>query len=232
MKTIKTFLLSICFLTTISVWGQQNPIEKPYIEVTGTAEEYVIPDEIYISISLKEKSKTTVEMQEKSLKEALKSLDIDLKNLSLSDADADYVRVSWKKDVVVTKKYQLKVSDAATVGKVYQKLDELGINEAFIQRVAHSKIDSLKKEIQIKAIKSAKEKANYLLQAVGEKCGKPLRILQDMTFYRTEYKVIPYAGGVRKMNSAEEYKEEKAEDEIRFQKIRLFSEINVLFSIE
>lgn len=47
----------------------------------------IIPDEIYIRITIKEryenKEKLTIEMQEEKLKTALKEIGIDIKNLSL-----------------------------------------------------------------------------------------------------------------------------------------------------
>ena len=35
-----------------------------------------------------------------------------------------------------------------------------------------------RKEVKIQAIKAAKEKANYLLNAIGNKAGKPLEIIE------------------------------------------------------
>ena len=69
-------LLTMAFLmTTIFAFGQTNTSkseEQPYIEVTGTAEKEVIPDEIYIGIIIREKyvnkEKVTIEEQEQKLK--------------------------------------------------------------------------------------------------------------------------------------------------------------------
>lgn len=72
------------------------------------AEKEVIPDEIFIRIVIVEKYvdkvKISIEEQEEKLKNAVKSLDIDLSNLYLSDVNADYVTVRWKKKDVLTKK--------------------------------------------------------------------------------------------------------------------------------
>lgn len=153
--------------------------DPPYIEVTGTAKMEIVPDEIYIKIVLKErqegKEKITIEKQEIELKAALKSLGISLENFYLSDAVSNYIKVRWsKKDVIISKEYILKVENAEMVGKVFEKLDELNILEANIERVDHSKIIEYNKEVKIKAIKAAKNKADYLLKAIGEKKGKAL----------------------------------------------------------
>jgi len=101
----------------------------PYIEVNGYAEKEVIPNEIYIGIILRErienKEKIWIEFQEKQLKESLNTLNIPISSLSMADANADYVKVSWQKRDVLTKKdYQLKVGNATTVGKVFQELEK------------------------------------------------------------------------------------------------------------
>ena len=44
-----------------------------------------------------DKVKISIEEQEEKLKNAVKSLDIDLSNLYLSDVNADYVTVRWKR---------------------------------------------------------------------------------------------------------------------------------------
>jgi hypothetical protein len=97
-------------MTTIFAFGQTNTskTEEPYIEVTGTAEKEVVPDEIYIGIIICEKYvnkvKVTIEEQEEKLKTAVKLLGIDLTNLYLSDANADYTKIRWQKKDVLTKK--------------------------------------------------------------------------------------------------------------------------------
>jgi len=243
MNKLKQLLTMAFLLTTILTFGQTSNLkaeEQPYIEVTGTAEQEVIPDEIYIGIVIREKYvskvKVTIEEQEEKLKSAVKSLGIDLTDLFLSDANADYVKVYWlTKDVLTKKNYTLKVSDATTVGKVFKELEKLEITDANISRVNHSKLDSLRKAVKIMAIKAAKDKADYLLTAIGEQTGKPLvirenEILPNQTLSNlnirgsrsseTEY----YVDGM-KMKSEEN-------NEIQFQKIKIQTSIYVKFSIK
>ena len=212
---------------------------KPYIEVNGTAEQEVIPDEIFVKIIIREKyvnrEKVTIDVQENKLKEALTSIGIDLKNLSLADADADFVRVRWtKKDVLTRKDYVLKLNSAAQVGEVFQELDKLEISDADIARVNHSKMDSLNKAVKIMAIKAAKDKADYLLTAIGEKTGKPLIINETGNYsVRTAAGIVNTRGS---RSEALEYyvdgiKTKSSEEEIQFQKIKVRSEIYVKFSI-
>ncbi|MBK9286168.1 MAG: SIMPL domain-containing protein [Flavobacteriales bacterium] len=135
-----------------------------------------MPDEIHIAIDLRERgsgnSKVTVDKQELDLKAAVKGLGIDATSLTLSDAMADLVPKKFRDDDVIARKgYMLKVADAEMVRKVFLELDRLQIEDARIHHVSHSKEVELRREQRIKAIKAAKEKADYLLEAIGEKDG-------------------------------------------------------------
>ncbi|MEZ4722776.1 MAG: hypothetical protein R2813_12955 [Flavobacteriales bacterium] len=55
MKHVTTLTLAIITLSQFSLGQvQQNQSEKPYIEVTGHADKKIVPDEIYLSITIKE----------------------------------------------------------------------------------------------------------------------------------------------------------------------------------
>ena len=237
MRTLRTFYVLAFFLACLPAFCQSYG-NTAYIEVSGTAEKEIIPDQIYISMVIREKYsgkiKITIEEQEEKLKSSIRSLGIDLANLSLSDANADYVRVRWsKKDVLTKKDYILMVSDATTVGQVFAELEKLEITDASISRVSHSRMDSLKKEIRIMAIKDAKEKADYLLAAIGEQTGKALIVKENdgsgTTFRgaRSEGTAY-YIDGVRVVGKVKLNEEEGVE----FQKIRIKVEIYVKFSIK
>jgi len=211
--------------------------EPPYIEVTGIAEQEVVPDEIYVSIIIREKyinkEKVSIQAQEEKLKGQLKSLGIDMSNLFLSDANADLITIRWKNTGLLTQKeYTLKLSNATQVGQVFEQLDKLDITDAAIQRVHHSKLDSLKKEVKIAAVKAAKAKADYLLAAIGEQTGKAL-IVQE-----TDNPAYPMVGAAfqnaRALNdpNLSETVVATADTDLQFRKIKIEARIYVKFSIK
>jgi hypothetical protein len=243
MNNLKLLLIGTLLLTTMLTFGQTTTTitnEDPYIEVTGTAEKEVIPDEIYIGIIIREKYlnkvKVTIGEQEEKLKNTIQLLGIDMANLTLTDANADYVKIHWKnKDVLTKKDYTLKVSNATTVGQVFQELDKLEITDAFISSVNHSKMDSLRKEIKIAAIKAAKNKADYLLTAIGEQTGKPLIIKETVENNISSNVNVNFRGS--RSNETYYYIDgikvkDSDENEIQFQKIKIQSSIYVKFSIK
>jgi hypothetical protein len=206
--------------------------------VNGYAEKEVIPNEIYIGITLRErmenKEKVTIESQEKQLREVLTTLSIPISNLSIADANADYVKVSWqKRDVLTKKEYQLKVGNATTVGKVFQELEKMKIQDGYIDHVSHSAIDSLRKQVRIEAIKAAKEKSDYLLSAIGQKTGKALIVseLENNTLTRSDLARMP-ARAANKMFSDGAFESLEREPEIEFQKIKLSYSIYTKFTIQ
>ncbi|HPE56146.1 MAG TPA: SIMPL domain-containing protein [Bacteroidales bacterium] len=181
MKKYPIILLAIIFPLFALSQTPESTNEKPYIEVTGHAIKKVVPDEIYITIILKERDqgreKYTIEMQLNDLQKALTEIQIPLDDLDVSNATADYIRIKWnKKDVVAQSEYTLKVKNAEEVVKVFNKLDELNVDNAFISKVTHSKIVDFKKEVEIEAIKAAHEKAQYLLAAIGQQPGTALKV--------------------------------------------------------
>lgn len=240
MKSFKTFIIaSAIIISNIAVAQDQiTKEEKPFIEVNGIAEQEIIPDQIYISIIIREKyenkEKITIESQEEKLKTLLKEINIPTSNLYLSDANADYVKVKFKtKDVLTKKDYTLKVSSATAVGQVFQQLEKLEINDANVSKVSHSKIDSLRKEIRIAAIKAAKTKADYLLNAIGEQTGKPLIVRENSVFNENVYtRNLNRVSNYSNTRFLEESDKSINDEEIQFQKIKIQSSIYVKFLIK
>jgi len=221
--------------------AQSVPASKdvPYIEVTGNAELNIVPDEIFIDIRIMEKydgkTKITIQEQETKMRAALNSIGLGANALSLSSANADFVRVSWKTDDLLTqKRYTLKVKDAETAGKVFKELGTLEIKNARISHVNHTKMDSLLKEVKILAIKAAKNKADYLLDAIGEKRGNALIITENMAGVAPEFaNALSNISGVYRQNRREEadYYPGGDDETIQFQKIQLTSSVYVKFAI-
>jgi uncharacterized protein YggE len=231
MKKLYTLLfMSLCL---VAFSQEQFP---PFIDVTGTAEMEVIPDEIYIAITLRERSGNrgtqTVQEQESDLKDALRSLGLDLKRLELSDANADYISIRWlNKKTVSQSRYRFKAEDAYMVGKVFEQLDKLNIQDAYISEVSHSKIKDYEKEVRINAIKDAKDRADYLLTAIDERRGKAMEVYENRSSIQ----------GVRRKNARHQVESSihqmvdlfSGEDNgLQFQKIKLQASVFVKFGIE
>lgn len=211
-----------------------NPKDISYIDVVGEGELELVPDQIYISFTLKErfdgKKKIEIEEQEKELKKRLLKLDIDLSNLQLADANSDYIKIKRKKnDVIAYKDYNLKVSNTTTLAQVFDVLDELDAFNATIQRVDHSEIKKYRKEVKMMAMVDAKEKATYLLSAIGENPGKPISIQERENY--NEYQPVMRKSALMSMVQMDAETAEEALPELTFQKIKLKYSVSARFAI-
>jgi uncharacterized protein YggE len=234
MRTnILALILALAPIWAISQVSQQEK-EIPYIEVVGTGEMEIIPDQIYISFTLKErmdgKTKIQIEDQEKEMKKKLMVLGIDMKDLQLADASSDYIKIKRnKKDVIAEKDYILKVTSTGTLSQVFEALDELDAFNAGVQRVDHSNITNFRKDVKILAVQAAKEKAAYLLAGIGETIGKPL-FIQERETYDEFQPQMRKAGMVNVMMDATPA--EEALPELSFQKIKLKYSVFARFAIK
>lgn len=160
-----------------------TPAEKniPYIEVIGSASQKVVPDKIFLSIGLSEKSiqkkRWTISEQETSLFQVLDQLQISRDQLALSDTNASIIRRKKRETGVrFEKEYILELKNATQLSAVFTQLQQRNIKEVNVTKTESSKIIELRKEVRIEAIKLAKAKAEYLLEAIGETIGRPLEI--------------------------------------------------------
>ncbi len=187
--TIRNLAL-VTLLTTafsFSQNGEKNFIDQPYIEVTGKIETEIIPNEIYLNITLNEndkKGRISIEKQENQMVSVLKSLQIDLgKNFSILDFNGYYKKKFLADDKVSKKKrYELIVNDGETLGKVYKALDKIDISNISIIKTSHSDIEKIRRDTKLKALKVAKEKANDYAVAINQTIGKALFIKEITNF--------------------------------------------------
>ena len=189
---MKKIIFSLFLVILCSHLGAQVQ-EPPYIEVQARAEKEVVPDQIYVMIALFEiqdgRKSIKLAEQESKLKSIVKSLGLPLSNLSLYNAQANYGNINmWgKKEVIDRKYYSLKVSNAETIGKLYEELNRIYINEAYIYKSEYSQKDSLLQDLRIEAMRKAKNQANVMTRAVGSKVGKPLIIREQQEYYPVAY---------------------------------------------
>ena len=177
-----TILALLLFSIHLANSQTKNFIDQPYIEVSGSADTLVTPNEIYIRIILSEKDtrdRVSIEELEQKMVAILKDLGQEMeKDLTTSDITSNFKFYLLKsKDVIKTKIYTLKVTDAVTASKVFVKLEEAGISNTSIERVDHSDLDNLKNKMRTKAILDAKERAIALTKPLNQTIGLAINIV-------------------------------------------------------
>lgn len=243
MKNLLLFC-SLFFLILYSTFAQIPPtlMEKDLvrrIEVTGTAELEVVPDVITLAISLKEyfkdeknfKDKVTIDVLEKQLVKAVAEAGLAKESLVIGGISGYREYTSPRKkpaNFTQNKQYELTLSDLKKVDNILSKVDDKGIQYTNIQKAEHSKIAQYRKEIKVKALQAAKEKAMYLLEGIGEKLGDPIEIneIDDYSSYPV------YAQANVMMKGAMADAGPAPDSELEYQKIKISYKMRAVFKIK
>lgn len=228
-------LLAFTTLSTFNALAQQADLRRK-ITVTGTAETEVTPDIIYINISLKEylkdgnsKKKVDITTLETQLFNAVQKAGIAKENLTINNLSSWNYQTEKRKnpDFLASKQYRLKVGDLNKFNLILEGVDAKGITNTYVESYDYSKIESLKKELKVKALLAAKEKAAYMVEALGDKLGNVLDI-QDVGD-NGGMMVPQYRNYAMK---AEMSMDAGAAPEIDFKKIKLSFTVNTVFEIK
>ena len=226
--TLFTFIL----LSILSGNAQtKNFIDQSYIEVNGNADTLVTPDEIYINIVLSEKDtkdRVPIEELEQKLVATLKGLGLDTeKDLTMSDMTSNFKFYLLKtKDIIKSKLYTLKVSDAVTATQVFIKLEENGISNTSIERVDHSDLDNIKNVMRTNAIVNAKKRAVALTTPLNQQVGSAIHI---MDLENTSQQLQGRVAGIQIRGLGTLQGNFKELPKIEFEKIRVEASINAKF---
>ena len=232
-------LLAIAFvaLFSLSASAQQVDLRKK-ITVSGSAEMEVTPDIIYLSISLKEylkdnnsKKKVDITTLENQLFAAVQKAGLEKENLTINDLSSYNYATEKKKnpDFLASKQYRLKVTDLNKWNLILGAIDPKGIAYTNIESYDYSKIESLKKDLKIKALQAARVKAAYLVEALGDKLGSVIDI-QEVN--NEQYPQPMYRTSMMMKSAMADLDGETVPAEIDFKKIKLNYTMNTVFEIK
>lgn len=178
-------VLVAALMLTTSLYAQQtNVMDQPYIEVSGRAEVEVVPDKIYVQITIDGDSKgqETVLQQEKEMVQRFDALGIDVEKKLVVQ---ELFNSALKSNKVTTfKMYRLEVNSATQLAHVFQALQAIGIAQAEIESVDVSNKEELIQKIRAEAAQNARQNALVLANALGQELGKAL--------YVQDYSTSPY----------------------------------------
>ena len=230
---MKKLLFPLLMLGMVLGTAAQQPDLRRKIEVSGTAEMEVTPDIIYIGISLREymdgKKKVEIEDLERQLQSAVLKAGIAKENFAINNISAyNYVWDRKKNpDFLASKQYRIKVSDLHKWNQIINSVDSRGVQYSNIDGYDHSKIEEFKKELKIKALKQAREKAVYLAEAIAEKVGPALEINESGNEY---YPQAMYRAPM--LMKSESVMDTAPMPEIDFKKIKLSYQMRAVFELK
>lgn len=222
-------VLLISALSVMTTMAQTVDLRKK-IEVTGTAERSLIPDQIFLRITLQEyKSGSRIvpmDKLEEELVKSLKKLDIPEDQLTVDNMYG--YNWDWRKkrpdEFLASKSFRLQVPNLKKINDLVEYLTPEGVQSIAIAEIKHSREDEIKEELAKEALQQARERAGILLAAIDEKLGGVLEINQ--TYYNTP---MP-------RQAMYEMQQSKAADsyssDIEFKNIDIKVEIRTVFEIK
>lgn len=189
---MKTFVVLVTlWLSGILAISAQEDNNSRYIEVTGSSETEIIPDEIHFMITIKEywqeefekkskpedyQTKVPVNEIEHNLMNALKQAGIDPSDIQTKEV-GDYWRERGK-DFLISKTFDIKLQNPDQINRIIQTVNTKGIQSMNIGELKNKDLQAYRKQGKIEALKAARQKADYLVAAMGQKLGNVLRIVE------------------------------------------------------
>lgn len=233
MKSITFYALLLFCVFTL----QAQNIQQRFIEVTGSAEMLIDPDEFTFIIGIQEywkeefepkkefedyQTKVPINEIESQLIKDLTSMGITKENIKATE-----VGNSWRhrgKEFLIGKQIEIKLVNFNTINTLISQLASKGIDYMRIGELKNNNLSNYRREVKTKALLAAKDKASYLLQALDETLGNVISITEgnsDNFFWQPAM-----AKSNVMMNSPENSHVENEK------KIKLRYEINVRFEIQ
>ena len=185
---IKVLLFAISLLATLSLQAQTN---GRYIEVTGTSEMEIVPDKIHYLIEIHEyfkeefdgkskpeeyRTKVPLAEIEQGLREALANSGIP-QNAIRTQEIGDYWRQQGQ-DFLVSKKFDITLTDFNQINEIVKRIDTKGIHTMRIGELENNDMPAYHQKGKIEALKAARRKATYLVEALGKRLGEVIRIVE------------------------------------------------------
>lgn len=242
MKKI-AFVYALLFFT-FSIYSQMHSHDNPFprvIEVTGSAEMEIVPQEVTVSFNLTEyytwvdpdnprKTGPLVPLSkvEDDFVDLLLSNGVTKKHISLSNLGG-YWSWYYRNEKLKRKTFNVVFTDITKLNTILREVESKGLQNVKFAKLDHEDLETFRQEVKINALKAAKEKANYLLESVGESVGK-LVTVREIEDYYSGYNYRSSEGMA--MSNMRMASSGSASDIDNVKKIKLRYKINAKFEIK
>jgi uncharacterized protein len=220
--------------TTVTI---PDPVRK--IEVTGSAEMEVVPDEVFVSITLQEyrkenKSKVSIDEISRTFlaaceKAGISKDRIEVQNMSGFDQSEWYWRKRKKEqpDLMQSTSYVIKFSSPAEMDKLANLLDDQSTQNVYVMKSSNSKEKEYRKQLKTEALKNARAKAAYMLEGIEAKVDEVL-FVRELEAGNMVYPMYKNA----MMMANQEMDAGSANEGLNFKKIKYLYQVEAHFRIK
>ncbi len=229
---MKKIFLILTVITSNLLFGQENVNihNTPHIEVTGEGKMEVVPDEIYLTISISEadRGKLSMEKLELDMLKRLEDIGIDVdEQLKVLNFNSGFKNRVLGQKINTSKQYELMLNETRQVPVVFAELEKLNISNINFIRVDHSDRESLEMEVKVAAVRSAKNKAQRMLQELGNQVGKPILIQERSSGHSHRYQSLATNSELEEV-----FYESRPLPDLDFQSIVIQYSVQVRFAID
>ena len=202
------FLLALLSICTFGIANAQNVdvTKLPTVQVTGTAEIFVVPDEVTFSLKVAKTDKNLVAAKRQNdenvgkILALAKRFDVDNK-----DVKTDFITVSEKFDkkrldprdeeysdvfagYTVSKTVIVKIKDLKKFEEFFTEVVKIGVTQISNVSFQSSELRKYRDQARSMAIRAAREKAVAIAGAINQEVGKAVSIEEkDIDGYRSPY---------------------------------------------
>jgi uncharacterized protein YggE len=210
---MKKIFLFLALMTMTTHYSQDKVVLQSQISVSGEGKVKVVPDEVVITVAVETKGENSSKVKsdndatvDKVLK-YLYSTKIDKKDIK-TDRVSLYPMYDYNKKKnyhFASQTISITLRDLSQYDVIMQKLTENGVNRVDGVTFQSSKIEQLKSEARVLAVKDAQKKANDFAGALNQKVGKAILVSDNsQSFYNPPmYKNVMFTEAETADNSRE-----------------------------
>lgn len=169
------FMMAAFVLLSAGGYAQDSQTQRT-IEVTGSAEMAVQPDQIKISVTLRSASDKS---KEKDFLKILKDNKVGEDKVTFESSHNNHWWWYYSRyhDTSV-QRYTVTLDSTINAANLMRDLQLPWVEQIRVIDKSNSKLQEYRKKVKIEAIKAAKEKATYLLAALGEELGSVVTVVE------------------------------------------------------
>ncbi|MDB5253161.1 MAG: hypothetical protein JWP27_2330 [Flaviaesturariibacter sp.] len=236
MKQVTIALAALLLSLAGLAQAPANPYPKT-ITVTGSAEMEVTPDEIWATVTLREyerkgASKVTLSTIKDAFLRSARAVGIADSSITIAAYDGSngnpWLRKKNKKEELLASiTYQVKIGSSAQMDALVDRLDDNATQNFAIERTSHSHMEAFRRQLRINAVIAAKDKAQYLAEAIGEKAGVAVTINEPTEFFSPIFMRTSNT-----MMKSEAASDEGSPAQPDFRKMKIRYEVTVVFALK
>lgn len=178
-KNLLIIIVLAVFMYSFTNNQNSEPATPGFIEVIGSAEMEIQPDEIEFEIKIIPGSNLSIEKSEKKLFKVLSEHGIPKKDVRFTDLNQhNYWYYWWHHRRYEYKTFTFTLAEKTDLFELVKEFDPKWVSHLRVSKTTHSKIHEYRKQVKIDAMKAAKNKASYLMNSVDQKAGLLIEVIE------------------------------------------------------